>query len=365
MLSQRQILALGMLPGITSSALRALVESGAGFDAIVSAPPVDLAALGMRRAALAAIGAIDIYLERAEEQFLLAARGGASIVQFWDDAYPTSLRNIYAPPITLYLRGELRQEDGEGIAMVGTRGATVYGRLTAERYAERFAEAGLTVISGLARGIDTYAHAAAMKGGGRTVAVVASGLDRIEPAIAARLADRIVDAGAVLSEYPFGTKAQRPYFPQRNRIISGIAAGTIVVESDEQGGGMITAGFALDQGRETFAVPGPISSPKSRGTNLLIRTDRARLTQSPDDVLVALGHAIPSPKGEKSGIAATGEELSLFEHRIYDAIGDQPTHVDDICDATGLQSSEVLVHLLALEFKGLVRQLAGKMFLRR
>ena len=365
MLSQRQILALGMLPGITSSALRALVESGAGFDAIISAPQADLAALGLRRAALAAIGAMDVYLERAGEQCLLAESAGASIVQFWDEAYPASLRNIYAPPITLYLRGELRQEDADGIAMVGTRGATVYGRLTAERYAERFAEAGLTVVSGLARGIDTYAHAAAMRAGGRTVAVVASGLDRIEPSFAARLADRIAGAGAVLSEYPFGTKAQRPYFPQRNRIISGMSAGTIVVESDEQGGGMITAGFALDQGRETFAVPGPISSPKSRGTNLLIRTDRARLTQSPDDVLAALGRTMPSREAGKRELAPIGEELSLFEHRIFDAIGEQPTHIDDICDAAGMQSSEVLVHLLALEFKGLVRQLAGKMFLRR
>jgi DNA processing protein len=193
--------------------------------------------------------------------------------------------------------------------------------------------------------------------------VVASGLDRIEPVIAAKLAERIVgSSGAVISEYPFGTRALRPYFPQRNRIISGIVAGTVIVESGEKGGAMITAGFALDQGREIFAVPGPITAPGSRGTNLLIRTDRARLTQSPDDVLQALGHLLPAtdPRGD----ARSRDDLSLFEAKIFHALGDEPVHVDDICETTGLASSDVLVHLLALEFKGLVRQMAGKMFLR-
>jgi DNA processing protein len=363
MLSHSQVLALGFLPGITSLALRALVESGASFDEIVSAPRGDLAAMGLRRSALDAIGRIDRLLARAEEECSRAESAGARIVQFWDNEFPSLLRGIYAPPITLYVRGELLDEDGRGIAIVGTRAASIYGRLTAERYAVRFSEAGLAVVSGLARGIDTYAHAAVLRAGGRTIAVVASGLDRIEPAIAAKLAERIAgSSGAVISEYPFGTKALRSYFPQRNRIISGIVAGTVVVESGEKGGAMITAGFALDQGREIFAVPGSITAPGSRGTNLLIRTDRARLTQSPDDVLLALGHAPPSADSRSD--ARSREELSLFEERIFHALGDEPVHVDDICEATRLASSDVLVHLLALEFKGLVRQMAGKMFLR-
>ncbi|MDB5033277.1 MAG: processing protein [Chlorobi bacterium] len=361
MLSQPDILALGYLPGITSAALRALAESGASFREIITAPDEELAALGLRRAALSAIRASEPYMERAAAQVGMAAKLGAAIIQFWDDRYPDALRQIYAPPITLYVMGEIQEGDARAIAIVGTRGASVYGRLAAERYAERFAFAGVTVVSGLARGIDTYAHAAAMRAGGRTIAVIASGLDAIQPAISAGLAERIRDHGAVISEYPFGVKALRPYFPQRNRIVSGISAGTVVVESDERGGALITAGFALDQGREVFAVPGPISSPKSRGTNMLIRTDRARLTQSPEDLLDAVGYHIPIP--ERDG-AAPAPDLSLFEQQIYDVLGGEPVHVDAICDATEMASNEVLVNLLSLEFKGLVRQMAGKMFLR-
>ncbi|MEP7218790.1 MAG: DNA-processing protein DprA, partial [Bacteroidota bacterium] len=315
MLSQPEILALGYLPGMTSSALRALAESGAYFREIIIAPDEDLAALGLRRAALSAIRAPGPYMERAVEQIGLAAKFGATIIQFWDDRYPDALRQIYAPPITLYVKGEIQEGDSRAIAIVGTRGATIYGRLTAEKYAERCAAGGVTVVSGLARGIDTYAHAAAMRAGGRTIAVIASGLDTIQPAISAGLAERIREHGAVISEYPFGVKALRPYFPQRNRIVSGLSAGTVVVESDERGGAMITAGFALDQGREVFAVPGPISSPKSRGTNQLIRTDRARLTQSPEDLLDAVGYHIPT--SAVSG-AEPMQDLSLFEQQIYD-----------------------------------------------
>ncbi|MEO5929361.1 MAG: DNA-processing protein DprA [Candidatus Kapaibacterium sp.] len=361
MLSQPEILALGYLPGMTSSALRALVESGVYFREVIIAPDEDLAALGLRRTALSAIRAPEPYMERAVEQIGLAAKFGAAIVQFWDDRYPDALRQIYAPPITLYVKGEIQEGDSRAIAIVGTRGATVYGRLTAEKYAERCAAAGVTVVSGLARGIDTYAHAAAMRAGGRTIAVIASGLDTIQPAISAGLAERIREHGAVISEYPFGVKALRPYFPQRNRIVSGMSAGTVVVESDERGGAMITAGFALDQGREVFAVPGPISSPKSRGTNQLIRTDRARLTQSPEDLLDAVGYHIPT--SAVSG-AEPMQDLSLFEQQIYDVLSGEPLHVDVICDATEMASNEVLVNLLSLEFKGLVRQMAGKMFLR-
>ncbi|HVZ40902.1 MAG TPA: DNA-processing protein DprA [Candidatus Kapabacteria bacterium] len=362
MLSIQEILAITYLPGITSNAARALAESGAAFDDLVRFPAADLARLGLRRAAGEAITSPDPYLNRALEQMECARALGARILHFWADGFPAMLREIYAPPIVLHVWGDLECCVERAIAVVGTRTASMYGHLAAERYAARFAAAGVTVVSGLARGIDSYAHNAVLKAGGRTLAVVASGLDQIQPAHAASLARRIAERGAVVSEYPFGVKALRPYFPQRNRIISGLAAATVVVESDERGGGMITAGFALDQNREVFAVPGPVLAEKSRGTNLLIRTDRARLTQSPDDVLDALGfHIAPetvvSPEAGRSGLTA-------FELQLYDLLGPEPLHVEMLCERSGMAPGDVLVNLLSLEFKGLVRQLAGKLFLR-
>lgn len=365
LLSRQQIISLTLLPGMTSSAIRALVDYGAGWTAIASAAPEILAELGLKRRSINAIGGMTLYrqhLERAAEQLRLAEKHNARIIHFWDEEYPGYLREIYAPPIVLYVRGEILRGDSCSVGIVGTRGASMYGRLAAENYAARFAAAGLTVVSGLARGIDTYAHAASLKSGGRTIAVVASGLDQIQPSLAAKLALDIAKRGAVVTEYPFGAKALPAYFPQRNRIISGMSQATLVVESDEKGGSMITAGFALDQNRDVFALPGPVTSPKSRGANMLIRTDRARLTQSPDDILIALGYQIRSPEAS-SGVAPR-EELSLFEQQIFDILDGEPQHVDTICDATGLASSEVLVNLLSLEFKGLARQMAGKRFLK-
>ena len=176
------------------------------------------------------------------------------------------------------------------------------------------------------------------------------------------LPKQISQQGAVITEYPFGVKAMPAYFPQRNRIISGLSKGTVVVESGAKGGALITARFALDQNREIFAVPGPISSPKSAGTNNLIRTDRARLTQTPEDVLDALGYHISLPDNTKA--ASPTLDLSLFEQQVYDLLSGEPTHADELCESSGLSPSDLLVTLLNLEFKGLARQMAGKMFLR-
>jgi DNA processing protein len=363
MLSHRHIIALGFLPGITSSALRGLVESGASFEEIVRATPGDLASAGLRRGAIEGMRSIELHVARADEQLEAAMKQEASIIHFWEESYPKRLREIYSPPMVLYVRGELRPEDETAISIVGTRGASPYGKMSAEKYASEFVRAGVTVISGLARGIDQYAHGAALRAGGRTIAVIASGLDEIQPNYSAGFALKIASQGAVVTEYPFGVKAVPGYFPQRNRIISGMTSGTVVVESDEKGGALITASFAMDQSRDVFAVPGPINSRVSRGTNMLIRTDRARLTQTPADVLDALGYHIPAPEAT-AGNGDAGVELSAFEQRIYDALSGEPLHIDMLGDATGLATSDILVNLLTLEFKGLVRQMAGKMFLR-
>lgn len=362
MLSPQHILALGVVPGMTLETLRNLIERNISFEELLSASDEELVRWKVKATSVRSLRDPAPYLKEAERQIRRAEEFGATIIQYPDKTYPAALREIWAAPITLYVWGELHKEDERGIGVVGTRGASVYGRITTEKYAKAFVGAGVTVVSGLARGVDTYAHTAAIQSGGRTFAVIASGLDRIQPSISAGLAKQISQQGAVITEYPFGVKAMPAYFPQRNRIISGLCKGTVVVESGEKGGALITARFALDQNREVFAVPGPISSPKSAGTNNLIRTDRARLTQTPEDVLDALGYHIPLPDNAKA--ASTTQNLSLFEQQVYDLLSGEPTYADDLCERSGLSPSDLLVTLLNLEFKGLARQMAGKMFLR-
>ncbi|MCB0714075.1 MAG: DNA-processing protein DprA [Ignavibacteriae bacterium] len=362
MLSQHHIIALGFVPGITSNAIQQLLASGLSLDELLRLYDHDLLQFQLKGKTLRSIREMTPYLQEAERQERRADEFGASIVTIADEKYPDSLRQIWSAPTVLYLKGNLLQEDRNAIAIVGTRGGSVYGKITAEKYAEAFVRAGVSVVSGLARGIDTWAHKGTLRAGGRTIAVIASGLDRIQPAISAQLAEEISEQGGVITEYPFGIKALRPYFPQRNRIISGMTAGTVVVESDLKGGALITARFALDQNREIFAVPGPINSPRSNGTNDLIRTDRARLTQAPEDVLESLGFHIPHPNQNEPPQAL--HHLTAFEQLVCDHLSGEPIHIDDLCEKSGLSPSDLLVTLLSLEFKGLARQMAGKMFLR-
>lgn len=362
MLSSYHILALGFVPGITNATLRRLIAANRSLHDLAAAPDDVLTRMKVKGKTLTALREMSPYLNEAERQISLAEEFGASIVHTSDTTYPARLREIWSAPVTLYVWGRLSEDDDRNIGIVGTRGASTYGRTVAEKYAAAFARAGVTTTSGLARGIDTYAHSAAMKAGGRTIAAIASGLDCIQPSISATLAQEISRRGAVITEHPFGVKAMPAFFPQRNRIISGISTGTVVVESDRKGGALITAGFAFDQNREVFAVPGPVTSPKSNGTNELIRTDRARLTQSPEDVLDALDYHIPPPASARTTTAFLN--LSLFEQNVYDLLSTEPIQIDDLCERSGLSSNDVLVALLTLEIKGLARQMAGKMFLR-
>jgi len=365
MYTTAQVIALTMVPGMSSTATRRVVESDIDFDMLSSVPADRLVQLGLRRTAIEAMGlreTLGSLLGEGERQLAVARETSSDVMTWWDSSYPPLLREIYAPPVVLYTRGQMVSNDCDGVAIVGTRSASTYGRLSAERYAQACAASGVTVVSGLARGVDSFAHAAALLAGGRTLAVVACGLDRIAPLDSVRLAGRIEHGGAILSEHRFGIQAMPAYFPQRNRIISGMTRGVVVIESDERGGSMITAGFALDQNREVFALPGLVTSPKSRGTNQLIRTDRARLTQSPEDVLEALGYRVALPGTMTSAVHP--HDLTLFESRVIDAVGLEPLHVDTLCELTELPSNDVLVALLTLEFKGLVRQMAGKMFVR-
>lgn len=306
--------------------------------------------------------AVELEMERAE-QF------DATLIPPWDERFPARLREIYDPPAFLWMRGNLRPDESPMITIVGTRRCTDYGRAQAHHFASTLARRGFTIVSGLAYGIDAAAHKGALDAGGRTVAVLGSGVGRIYPQKHTGLARRIARDGAVLSEYALEADPDASNFPERNRLLSGATLGTLVVESFSEGGALITARLALEQNREVFAVPGPITKDSSRGTNRLIQRGHAKLVLDIEDLLeelpqVVLDREENETEPETGATPPPKEELSEEQRRLYDALTDTPEHIDAICEQTGFDPSTALVHLLELEFKGLVRQMAGKQFYR-
>lgn len=284
----------------------------------------------------------------------------ARIITYLDDTYPKILRNIYMPPLILYTLGNLHDSYNHNIAIVGTRKPTDYGKSITARFARELVEQNITIVSGLARGIDSVAHRSTIKANGRTIAVIGSGLDVVYPSENRALFNDIAQHGAIISEFELGTKPDAQNFPRRNRIISGISLGTLVIESKKNGGAMQTANYSMDQNREVFAIPGNLNIPESEGTNILIQRNEAKLVVEPDDILVELnlkiqpivGKNIPKPK----------IDLSFFEEKIYNCLDSSPKHIDTIAIETNISTSECLVNLLSLEFKGVIQQLPGKMF---
>lgn len=287
------------------------------------------------------------------------------IITFWDDEYPDLLKRIYDPPCHLFIKGSFKKEDKYSIAIVGTRNPSTYGITITEKFTQELARLGITIVSGLARGVDSVAHSSALKVGGRTIGVIGSGIDVIYPPENKNLYSRIAQNGGVVSEYGMGTKPDAGNFPRRNRIVSGMTLGTIIIETGIDGGAMITANTALDQNRDVFAVPGLITEIRALGCNTLIRDGRAKLITSVDDVLSELSTKLKPllrevPKNEKKNNIC----LSLFEKKIYDTLNDEPIHIDLLAERSEMTTSDALVNLLSLEFKGLVRQLPGKMFVK-
>lgn len=283
--------------------------------------------------------------------------------------YPPSLREIYDPPIVLYVWGTLQRSDWNGVAVVGSRRSTHYGLQTAKRLSCQLARAGLTVISGLARGIDTAAHEGALAGG-RTVAVLGSGLGKLYPPENQRLAERIATQGAVVSEFPLLYLPDKQSFPLRNRIVSGWASGLLVVEAPQRSGALITATQAAEQGRSVYAVPGPIDRPTSVGCHRLIQ-DGAKLVTGVEDILEDFGHLPfsepPSSEASHGREPATeGEPASLDEQerRIWALLSASETGIEEIIQQVGLPSQVVSSTLMRLEMKRLVKQLPGKQFVR-
>jgi len=284
----------------------------------------------------------------------------AKVILFSDDDYPELLKRIYFPPLILYTLGEFKENDKYSISIVGTRKPTEYGKLEANRFASKLAQQNITIVSGMARGIDTAAHRAALSSGGRSIAVIGSGLDVIYPPENRKLFNNIKENGSIVSEFEIGTKPDAQNFPKRNRIISGLSLATILVESKINGGAMRTANYALDQNREVFAIPGDLNKTESDGTNYLIQKNGAKLAREPEDILIDLELKLKPVVGVN--IPKPSIELSLFEEKILETIKEKEKQIDKIADDTGLSTADCLVNLLSLEFKGLVRQLPGKIF---
>ncbi|HXG37883.1 MAG TPA: DNA-processing protein DprA [Bacteroidota bacterium] len=299
----------------------------------------------------------------ADEQLKRLNKIGGRIVTLWDKEYPSLLKKIYDPPAFLFVLGKFTKQDETSLAIVGTRHPSAYGQQVAERLSRELAKLGITTVSGLARGVDTVVHSTTIKAGGRTIAVIGSGLDVPYPPENKKLQERIAEEGAVVSEFLMGAKPDAPNFPRRNRIISGLSLGTIIVESAEDGGAMITASTALDQNREVFAIPGLMTEKRSAGPHKLIKEGRAKLITSIDDVLEEL-QPLRSLSQRKEQKPEPRAELTLFEQKIFDVLQTEPIHIDTIAELANVSPTDALVNLLSLEFKGVVRQLPGKFFTR-
>ena len=368
----RDLLTLTTIPGIGPSRLRALVSHFKDPHLVSEANVRQLVAVeGIERKTAHAI--VNYFRDSGaatakrfvDTQLSRLNKIDGRIVTFWDAEYPSSLKKIYDPPPFLFVRGQFTDAEAFSIAIVGTRNPTAYGAQLAERFSSGLARLGIPIISGLARGIDTVAHSAALKADGRTVAVIGSGVDVIYPPENKQLFERIIDQGCVASEFMMGAKPDAGNFPQRNRLISGIALATLIVETGIDGGAMITATTALDQNRDVFAIPAAVNEKRRSGTNLLIKEGKAVLVESVDDILGELGSRLKRiikdyPQKQKPPSA----ELTLFERQLYDAMTDDPVHIDVLAARAGISTSDALVQLLSLEFKGAIRQMPGKFFVR-
>jgi len=303
--------------------------------------------------------------DKLKEELSLAKKHGVDILTINDKDYPVRLKEISDPPIVLYVKGKVLSEDQMSIAIVGSRRASYYGLSTAEKFAQELSNLGITVVSGMARGIDSAAHRGALKSKSRTISVLGSGLAEIYPPENKKLFDEISQNGAVISEFPMKAKPLAHNFPRRNRIISGLSLGVIVVEAAKNSGALITADFALEQGREVFAIPGKVDSTTSFGTNRLIKQG-AKLVNCVEDIIEELKPQLEIHLKEiKNCGVKENLDLSKTESRIFDVITSAPKHIDEIVRDSGFNINSVLSLLVTMEMKHVIKQLPGKLFVRQ
>jgi DNA processing protein len=346
------------VPGIGATRLAMLIDHFGDLESAWNASRSELRASGLGERAVESLLrtreriSLDNEMQRVE-------RAGVQILTLADDAYPRLLREIPSPPPVLYVRGSLTVTDEHAVGVVGTRRITPYGREMARRLSSELAAAGVTIVSGLARGVDGIAHASALEAGGRTIAVLGCGLDTIYPPEHRKLAEQIVERGALVSEFSLGTPPDAPNFPVRNRIISGLSLGVIVVEAPIKSGALITSNFAADQGRAVFAVPGSVLSPASEGTIQLLR-DGAAIAANGEDVLSFLNLGTRQLELEVRQVLPASED----ERTLFALLSHEPRHIDEIALDSGLPIGTLSAQLLQMQLKGLVRNVGTQHYVR-
>jgi DNA processing protein len=374
----KEWIALNMTPGIGPRAAARLLERFGSAEAVFNATRGELESLRLRPEAIESIRARDLF-EKAEAEIERVRALGAEVLLLDDGVYPQLLREIFDPPITLYLKGAWEEcLEQPCVAIVGSRRCSTYGQNAASMLARDLAKRGVTIISGLARGIDAAAHRGALEAGGRTVAVVGTGLDQVYPREHRKLVEEILAAGGALcSEFPLETPPAPQNFPYRNRVISGLSLGVLIVEAAENSGSLITARMAMEQNREVWAVPGNITSRNSFGTNYLIKGAGAKLVQQWQDVASELppdiaARLLPPVNGKtkEEGVvqqlSLVPEDLTASEHAILQLLSaDEPIQIDQLAESSKLSIPELTNALLGLEMRELIRQLPGKCFVRK
>ena len=357
-------LALNFVPGVGAIFIKRLLDRFQTPEAVFQASMKELLeveGLGVKVASEIRKGPSE---QAVKNELSSLEKSGGRIITLEDEAYPPRLRDIYDPPALLYLKGELKKEDELAVSIVGSRKTTPYGRWITEKISQTLVRYGVTIVSGMARGVDSVAHWGAISGGGRTLAVLGCGVDVVYPPENRNLFSKIIEQGAVLSEFPMGSPPEGGHFPKRNRIISGLSMGVVVVEAGPDSGSLITANFALEQGREVFAIPGNVGAGGSRGTNRLIK-DGAKLVESSEDILEEI---LPQWKREKERIEEVkprGPELSEEEKVLYEMLGETPLHIDAMIRESKFEPGKVSSLLLNLELKGLISQWPGKCFSKK
>jgi DNA processing protein len=351
--SVRYWVGFNIVRGIGPTRLRALLDYFGDIERAWHAPVAELQRAGLDRRSrenlLKVRATRDLELELAK-----VAEAGARVLTWESADYPRLLREIADPPPVLYVKGTITEEDAWAVAVVGTRRASPYGREVTRRLTGALARSGITIVSGMARGIDAEAHWSALKAGGRTIAVLGCGIDQVYPPEHRKLAAEIAAHGAVVSDYPLGTPPEGINFPPRNRIISGLSLGVLVTDAGVRSGALITADFAAEQGRDVFAVPGSILARGCAGTNGLIR-DGAHVVLGPEDILEELNLTMVAEQAEaRQVLPSDATEAALLAH-----ITEEPAHVDEIGRQVGLPIAQVTSTLAMMELKGMVRQVGG------
>ncbi len=360
-------LALTLTPGIAARLSARLLREYGSPEAVFRAPLTGIEACNVPAPAAQAIFKKQMFW-RAEKEVDALRKVGGKLVNWKEPEYPQALLQIYDPPVMLYVRGDAQILNSPSLSIVGTRRPTVYGSQMAERMGKDLAARGLTIVSGLARGIDAIAHQGAIAVGGRAIGVLGTGIDVCYPKENKKLYEKVLERGAIVSEFPTGSHPAPENFPVRNRIIAGIPLGVIIVEGKQYSGSLITARLAMEFGREVFGVPGNVTQEVSFAPNLLIKQG-AKLVTNAEDVIEELPTPVKAALVKAEAVESEQRNLLLVDglsdvqRKLYELLSaEESRHIDDLVDTSGLNSSEVLATLFDLEMKGIVRQLPGKQF---